>query len=93
MKSRVRERLRLRAPVLTTDPAALAAYAGELRPVVAKLRALAEDATARPSQRIHSRALLRRDILRGIRELEARLDAAAPQEHGDPAGAGGSPAY
>jgi hypothetical protein len=72
--------------VQTTDPAALAVYASELRPVVAKLRVLAEDATARPSQRIHSRALLRKGILRGIRELEARIDAAAPPEHGDLAG-------
>ncbi|MRG97658.1 hypothetical protein [Polyangium spumosum] len=77
-RSRVRERERLRAPVETTDPAALAAYAGELRPVVANLRALAEDATTAPSQRVHARAFLRREILRGIRELEARIDAAAP---------------
>ncbi|MRG95765.1 hypothetical protein [Polyangium spumosum] len=77
-RSRVRERERLRAPVETTDPAALAAYAGELRPVVASLRALAEDATAAPSQRVHARSFLRRELLRGIRELEARIDAAAP---------------
>jgi hypothetical protein len=76
VRSRDRERLRLRAPVPTTDPAGLAAYAGELRPLVAKLRALALDATARPSQRVHVRALLRRDMLKGLRELEARLDAA-----------------
>jgi len=76
-RSRVRDRARLRAPVETTDPAALAAYAGELRPVVASLRALAEDATAAPSQRVHARAFLRRELLRGIRELEARIDAAA----------------
>lgn len=82
-RSRVRERERLRAPVQTTDPAALRAYAGELRAIVTKLRPLAEDATARPSQRVHSRALLRKGILRGIRELEARIDAAAPPEHGD----------
>ncbi|MRG92542.1 hypothetical protein [Polyangium spumosum] len=77
-RSRVRERERLRAPVETTDPAALAVYAGALRPVVASLRALVEDATAAPSQRVHARAFLRREILRGIRELEARLDAASP---------------
>ncbi|MRG93883.1 hypothetical protein [Polyangium spumosum] len=77
-RSRVRDRARLRAPVETTDPAALAAYAGELRPVVANLRALAEDATAAPSQRVHARAYLRRELLRGIRELEARIDTAAP---------------
>jgi hypothetical protein len=71
------EGVRLRAPIQTTDPAALAAYAGELRPVVASLRALAEDATARPALRVHSRAYLRRDMLRDLRELEARLDAAA----------------
>jgi hypothetical protein len=85
-RSRVREQERLRAPVVTTDPAALAAYAGELRPVVASLRAPAEDATARPSLRIHSRALLRRDMMKNLRALEARIDAADPPEHGDPAG-------
>jgi len=47
-RSRVRERERIRAAVQTPDPAALAAYAGALRPVVT------------------------------IRELEARIDAAAP---------------
>lgn len=77
-RSRVRERERLRAPVETSDPAALAMYAGALRPVVASLRALAEDATAAPSQRVHSRAYLRRDMLKRIREIEARIDAAAP---------------
>lgn len=85
-RSRIRERARLSAPVETTDPAALAAYASAMRPVVANLRVLAEDATARPSQRQRARVALRRDMLRGIRELEARLDAAAPPEHGDPAG-------
>jgi hypothetical protein len=78
VRSRVRERLRLRAPVVTTDPEGLAAYAGELRPVVMLLRELAEDATAPSDKRVHSRAFLRRDMLRALRELEARLDAAAP---------------
>ncbi len=77
-RSRVRERTRLRASVVTTDPFALAAYANALRPVVASLRTLTEDATAEPSKRVHSRAFLRREILRGIRELETRIDAAAP---------------
>ncbi|MDI1483276.1 hypothetical protein [Polyangium sp. y55x31] len=77
-RSRVRERERIRAAVQTTDPAALAAYAGLLRPVVTNLRTLVEDATAAPSQRVHARAFLRREILRGIRELEARIDAASP---------------
>jgi hypothetical protein len=70
-RSRVRERARLRAPVETTDPAALAAYAAALRPVLVRLRVLAEDATARPSQRIHSRALLRRDIQQNTNILGA----------------------
>jgi hypothetical protein len=87
-RSRERERARLRAPVETTDPAALTTYANALRPVVANLRALTEDATARPAQRIHSRAFLRSGILKNIRELEARLAAAAPPEHGDPTGCG-----
>jgi hypothetical protein len=78
VRSRLRERLRLRAPVETTDPAALAKYAGELRPVVAALRALAEDATSPADKRVHSRAYLRCGMLKGLRELEARIDAAAP---------------
>lgn len=76
-RSRVRERERIRAAVQTTDPAALAAYAELLRPVVANVRALAEDATATPSQRVRSRVFLRREILRSIRELEARIEVAA----------------
>jgi hypothetical protein len=76
-RSRERERARLRAPVETTDPAGIAAYAAELRPVVTLLRQLTEDATAPADKRVHSRAFLRKDMLRGLRELEARLDAAA----------------
>jgi hypothetical protein len=77
-RSRVQKRERLRAPVMTADPAALAAYAAELRPVVASLRELAEDATVRPAQRIHGRLYLRQAMLRRLRELEARIEAAAP---------------
>jgi hypothetical protein len=75
--------------VQTTDPAALAAYAAELRPVVTSLRALTEDATAAPAKRVHSRAYLRSSMLKGIRALEARIDVAAP-EPSDPAGSGGA---
>lgn len=77
-RSRVQKRERLHAPVATSDPAALAAYAAELRPVVASLRELAEDATVRPAQRVHGRLYLRQAMLRRLRELEARLEAAAP---------------
>jgi hypothetical protein len=77
-RSRVQLRERLHAPVETSDPQGLASYAAELRPVVASLRELAEDATARPSQRVRCRVLLRREMLRALRELEARIDAAAP---------------
>jgi len=77
-RSRVRARERLRAPVETTDPAALAAYASALRPVVATLRALAEDATLPASKRVHGRLYLRGAMLKSLRALEARLDAAAP---------------
>lgn len=77
-RSRVRERERIRAAVETTDPAAMAAYAGELRPVVTNLRTLIEDATAEPSKRVHARPYLRRELLKSIRELEARIEAAAP---------------
>lgn len=75
-RSRVRERERIRASVQTTDPAALAAYAELLRPVVTNLRALAEDATATPDQRVHSRVYLRREILKALREIEARIEVA-----------------
>ena len=74
-RSRVVERERIRAAVQTTDPAALAAYAEQLRPVVASLRALVEDATAEPSKRVHARTYLRENMLKKIRELEARIVA------------------
>lgn len=77
-RSSVRERERIRAAVQTSDPAALAAYAEQIRPVVASLRALAEDATAPPSKRVHGRIFLRENMLKKIRELEARIEAAAP---------------
>jgi hypothetical protein len=77
-RSRVRLRERLRAPVETTDPAGLARYAAELRPIMVELRALAEDATLPAGKRVYSRAYLRDGILKGLRALEARLDAAAP---------------
>ena len=85
-RSRVRLREALRAPVETTDPQALAAYASTLRPVVATLRTLAEDATA--AKPMYSREYLRDEMLKAIRVLEARIDAAAPPEHGDPADVG-----
>ena len=76
-----RERLRKRAPVETSDPAGLAAYAGALRPLVTNLRALAEDATVlREGDQVHSRAFLRRGMLRSLRELEARIALAAPDQ-------------
>jgi hypothetical protein len=84
---RLRREEHLRSLVQTTDPAALARYAAELRPVVASLRTLAEDATApRP---VFSREHLRHEMLKGLRAIEDRIDAAAP-EHGDPAGLGGA---
>ncbi len=76
-RSRVRERERIRAAVQTTDPAALAACAELLRPVVVNLRALVEDATAPPSDRLHSRVFLRREALKRLRELEARIEVAS----------------
>jgi hypothetical protein len=68
---------------------ALAAYAKYLRPVVATLRTLAEDATA--AKPVYSREHLRSEMLKAIRVLEARLDAAAPSEQGDPADLGRPP--
>lgn len=75
-RSRVRERERIRTAVQTTDPAALAAYAELLRPVVTNIRTLVEDATAEPSKRIHARSFLRREILKSLREIEARIAVA-----------------
>lgn len=75
-RSRVRERERIRAAVQTSDPTALAAYAELLRPVVTNLRALVEDATAAPNKRVHSRVFLRREILKGLREIETRIEVA-----------------
>ena len=77
-RSRVRERERIRTAVQTTDPAALAAYAGLLRPVVASIRTLVEDATSAPDKRIHSRVFLRREILKALREIETRIEVAMP---------------
>jgi hypothetical protein len=77
-RSRVRLREALRAPVETTDPQALAAYAKCLRPVVATLRELAEDATA--ARPMYSREYLREEMLKSLRVLEARIDAAAPPD-------------
>jgi hypothetical protein len=74
-----------RAPVVTTDPTGLASFAAELRPHVAALRAAMLDATARPSQRQRARVALRKDMLRSLGVLEARLDVA---EHADDAGLG-----
>lgn len=76
-RSRVRERERIRSAVQTTDPAALAAYAALLRPVVTNLRTLVEDATAEPSKRVHARSFLRREILKGLREIETRIEVAS----------------
>jgi hypothetical protein len=80
MRSKHRKQAQIKALVATGD---LAAYAAEIRPFVAELRALAEDATAPPGERVHSRPFLRRDILKKLREVEARLDAAipSPTEH------------
>ncbi len=85
-RNRTNAKIRKAAAVETTDPAAIATYAKGLRPVVASLRTLAEEATARPAQRIHTRAFLRDGMLRALREVETRLDVA---DHGDPAGLGG----
>jgi hypothetical protein len=75
-RSRVRERARIHAAIETSDPAALATYADLLRPVVMNLRSLAEDATATPDKRVHSRVFLRREILKSLREIEARIEIA-----------------
>jgi hypothetical protein len=84
MRGKHQKKLRIQALVQTAD---LATYAAELRPIVTELRALAEDATACPTLRVHSRPFLRKRILRKLREVEARLDAAlaaAPENDGCP---------
>jgi hypothetical protein len=93
--SRVRERERRRAlaAVDMADPAQRATWGGELVPVVATLRQLADEATARPADRTHSRHFLRRSLFKALRELEARLDVAmhAPDaQPSAPAGIGDS---
>jgi len=80
-RSRVRERARIRTAIQTSDPAALAAYANALRPVVASLRALVEDATAEPSKRVHARSFLRREALKSLREIETRIEVAVPHTY------------
>ncbi|HRI68839.1 MAG TPA: hypothetical protein PK156_31635 [Polyangium sp.] len=40
------------------------------------IRTLAEDATAAPSKRVHARSYLRREILKGLREIETRIEVA-----------------
>ncbi len=80
-RSRISRRERLAAAVETTDPAALAAlvtYANGLRPFVAALRALAEDATAPAGKRVHSRTYLRAEVFTALRVLEMRINAVAP---------------
>jgi hypothetical protein len=76
-RSRVRARDRRQRVVDTTNAAALVAWAYTLRPIVTSIRAMAEDATAPPRHRVHSRVYLRATILGHIRELEARIDAVA----------------
>lgn len=83
-RSRVEKRERLRRPVETTDPAGLAAYAAELRPVLGRVLALADDATLPDDQRIYSRAYARRGIMKGLHEIEARIEAAAPTVETEP---------
>jgi hypothetical protein len=63
-------------------PTDLAAYAAALRPAVATLRRLADEATARPSVRVYTRTHVRRGILRALRELETRIEAVAPKANG-----------
>ena len=55
-------------------PDDLVAFASALRPVVGKLRALCEDATAAPKVRVYARLYLREGILRALRELDTRID-------------------
>jgi hypothetical protein len=91
-------RNRANAHTRANVPIELTAYASALRPLVAQIRKLADDATAAPGERVHTRGYLRGKVLRALRELEVHLDAAAPREpagdapsdHGDPAGCGGA---
>lgn len=80
-------RARILSKVPLSDAASLAVA---LRPLMAELRALAEDATADPSKRIHARAFLRQALLRSFREVESHLDVAAALAPSEPAPEGRS---
>jgi hypothetical protein len=60
---------RANAYLRANTPRDVGPFAAALRPVVATLRKLTEEATGRPSVRVHSRTHLRRGILRALREL------------------------
>jgi hypothetical protein len=60
------------------DAAAFAAWLSEIGPVVADLRALTVDATARKGQRRHARSHLREMVRRRFQVLTALLGAVDP---------------
>ncbi len=74
VRNRIRERQRHHAPVEQT-PEGLKTWAAELCTLVAQIRPLAEDATARKGQRVRSRRYLREMLCRRLREIEARARA------------------
>ncbi len=62
------------------DPAALAAWLAEIRPVLTDLHALTVDATARKGQRRHARSHLREVARRRFQLVTALLTALDPAE-------------
>jgi hypothetical protein len=72
-----KERARLRVPIDRADPQAMTAWIHGLRPLVADIRGLAEEATLPPAHRRYARVFLRRRLLRAVLAMEARLEAVA----------------
>ena len=77
-RARGRMRSRLSEPVSPDDPAAVRAWAEEIGAIVALIRPLAEDATARKGHRVRSRRFLRASLCHRLRALEQRVGALAP---------------
>jgi hypothetical protein len=59
----------------TTDPAALAAWVTTLRSTLDAIHSHAIDATAPKHQRVHSRAFLRRSMVKAAKVAREHLDA------------------
>lgn len=72
-----------RAPMATSSPADVAAWARAARGLARDIRELAEDATAPRGERRQSRTFLRKMICRRLRDLDAKIDALATSTSSD----------